>query len=68
MPTASKRPALGGLAYAAGFVISTAALHGLGLGIGFGAGSVGAPGLARALGGLTGLAGVVLDPRLRGPR
>ena len=53
-------PGLGGLAYAAGFVISTAALHGVGLALGFAAGSRQRPALARAMGGLTCLAGAVL--------
>ncbi|TPE53113.1 HupE/UreJ family protein [Amaricoccus solimangrovi] len=53
-------PALGGPAYAAGFVIATAALHGLGLGLGFAAGALGRPSLARTLGGLTAAAGLVL--------
>ena len=53
-------PGLGGLAYAAGFVISTAALHGLGLGIGLAAGRDARPGLTRALGGLACVAGLLL--------
>lgn len=53
-------PELGGAAYAAGFVVSTAALHGLGLALGFAAARVGQPAVTRALGGLTGLAGVAL--------
>ncbi|WP_299133264.1 HupE/UreJ family protein [uncultured Amaricoccus sp.] len=52
-------PALGGLPYAAGFVISTAALHGAGLAIGIVAGAR-RPMVARALGGLTCLAGLAL--------
>jgi urease accessory protein len=53
-------PTLGGTAYAAGFVISTVALHLLGLGLGLVAGSLGRPVFARALGGLAGLSGVAL--------
>jgi urease accessory protein len=49
-------PELGGLPYAAGFVLSTCALHALGLAVG----TLERPALARALGGLTCLAGVVL--------
>lgn len=48
-------PALGGLSYAAGFVLSTAALHGLG----FLAGRRGAV-LGRVLGGMTCVAGLAL--------
>jgi urease accessory protein len=50
-------PALGGLLYGAGFVAATAALHGLGLLLG---GNAGRPAVARALGGLTCLAGLAL--------
>ena len=46
-------PALGGAAYAAGFVLATVALHGVGL-------ALGRPGIVRALGGLTAVAGLVL--------
>lgn len=53
-------PALGGLPYAAGFVISTAGLHALGLGLGFLAGAFGRPAFARGLGGLTAAAGLFL--------
>lgn len=53
-------PALGGLPYAAGFVIATAILHGIGLGLGFAAGSLGKPAFARALGALTAAAGLAL--------
>jgi urease accessory protein len=49
-------PDLGGLRYAAGFVLSTAALHALG----FAAARARGASATRALGGLTGLAGVVL--------
>jgi len=47
-------PELGGLPYAAGFVLATASLHLLGLGIGFAIGSLGRPGVARVLGGVLG--------------
>ena len=50
-------PPLGGLRYALSFVLSTVALHGLGLAIGSAVGRR-APTLGRALGGLTCLAGV----------
>lgn len=53
-------PALGGLRYAAGFVIATSALHGAGLGLGFAAGALGRPAPVRALGALTAVAGLVL--------
>ncbi len=51
---------LGGLPYALGFVLATSILHGVGLGLGFGAGSLGRPALARGLGALTCLGGVLL--------
>ncbi len=50
-------PALGGAAYAAGFVLATAALHGLGLGLALG---LGRPAVVRGLGALTAVAGLVL--------
>lgn len=53
-------PALGGIAYGIGFVISTAALHAAGLMIGLAAGNTGHPAVARVLGGLTCLAGIGL--------
>ena len=53
-------PDLGGAAYAVGFVISTAALHVLGLATGLAAGRLGQPVFTRALGGLTGLAALAL--------
>lgn len=53
-------PALGGLGYAAGFVVATAGLHALGLGLGSLADTYGRPALARGLGGLTAAAGLVL--------
>lgn len=53
-------PELGGLPYAAGFVLATSALHGLGLALGFGAGALGRPALVRGLGVLTAIAGVAL--------
>ena len=53
-------PALGGFVYAAGFLVSTLALHGLGLALGFAAGSLRRSVVARAVGGLTCLAGTVL--------
>ena len=53
-------PALGGLPYAAGFVIATASLHGLGLALGFAAGGLGRPALVRGLGALTAVAGLAL--------
>lgn len=53
-------PELSGLPYAAGFVIATSALHLVGLGLGYLAGSLGRPAVARALGGLAGLAGIAL--------
>lgn len=53
-------PALGGSAYAAGFILATAALHGLGLALGFAAGNLGRPAFARALGGLACVAGAAL--------
>ena len=46
-------PALGGAAYAAGFVLATATLHGLGL-------ALGRPRIVRALGALTAVAGLAL--------
>lgn len=52
-------PALGGLAYGAGFVLATAGLHLVGLAAGALAGGR-LPALARALGGLTAAAGVFL--------
>jgi urease accessory protein len=52
-------PALGGLRYALGFVLSPVALHGLGLALGLVVGSR-VPALGRALGWLTCLAGVVV--------
>jgi urease accessory protein len=52
-------PALGGLPYAFGFVLSTVALHGLGLVLGLAARNRG-PVLGRALGGVTCLAGVAM--------
>lgn len=53
-------PALGGLPYIAGFAIATATLHALGLGLGLTALSLRRPAVARTLGGLTLLAGLVL--------
>lgn len=53
-------PELGGLAYATGFVASTVTLHLIGLGLGFTAASLQRPAMARALGGLTALAGIWL--------
>ncbi len=53
-------PGLGGLPYAAGFVIATCALHGIGLGLGFAAGALGRPAAARALGALTAAGGFLL--------
>ncbi len=53
-------PVQGGLTYAAGFVIATSGLHLLGLGAGLAAGGPRRLAFARALGGLTGLAGVAL--------
>jgi urease accessory protein len=53
-------PELGGLQHAAGFVLSTAALHALGVGFGFAASRARGASAARALGGLTCLAGFVL--------
>ncbi|MFO1140956.1 MAG: HupE/UreJ family protein [Amaricoccus sp.] len=53
-------PGLGGLPYAAGFVVATSMLHGVGLGLGFGVGSLGRPALARAMGALACLGGVAL--------
>ncbi len=53
-------PELGGLPYAAGFVIATASLHAIGLGLGFAAGALGRPALSRTLGALTAAAGVFL--------
>lgn len=49
-------PALGGLPYALGFVLTTAALHGTG----FLAGRLTSPVIPRVLGGLTALAGLAL--------
>ena len=53
-------PGLGGLAYAAGFVAATAALHGVGLALGSAAGSLGHPALARTMGAVACLGGVAL--------
>ena len=53
-------PALGGLAYAAGFVSATATLHALGLAIGFAAGRTDRPAIARAFGGLACVGGLFL--------
>lgn len=53
-------PALGALPYAAGFVLATAALHGVGLCLGLASGALGRTGLVRALGGLTCAAGLAL--------
>ncbi len=53
-------PGLGGIAYAAGFVISTAALHALGLAIGFAAGRADRPRVARAFGALACVGGLFL--------
>lgn len=53
-------PALGGLSYAAGFIVATAALHATGLGLGLAAATRGGPAVARVLGGLTVLAGFAL--------
>ena len=53
-------PGLGGLPYAAGFVVATSMLHGVGLALGFAAGSLGRPAFARAIGALACLGGVAL--------
>jgi urease accessory protein len=53
-------PELGGLTYAAGFLLATSALHLLGLGLGYLAGSPGRPAFARALGGAACATGVAL--------
>lgn len=53
-------PELGGLPYAAGFILATSALHGLGLALGFGTAAISRPGVTRALGGLTCAAGLAL--------
>ena len=53
-------PGLGGLPYAAGFVVATSILHGAGLALGFGVGSLGRPALARGMGALACLGGVAL--------
>jgi urease accessory protein len=53
-------PALGGLAYAAGFVVATVALHAAGLALGVTAGRLDRPAVGRALGGLACVAGAVL--------
>jgi len=53
-------PALGGLPYAAGFVVATSVLHGVGLALGHGAGALGRPAVVRALGALTAIAGLAL--------
>jgi len=53
-------PALGGLRYAAGFVVATSLLHAVGLGLGVLAGRTGRPGVGRGIGGLIGLAGVAM--------
>lgn len=53
-------PALGGLPYGAGFILSTLTLHLTGLGLGSAAASAQRPAVARTLGGLTTLAGVWL--------
>ena len=53
-------PELGGAPYAAGFVIATAILHGIGLALGFAGATLGRPALARTLGALTAAAGVAL--------
>lgn len=53
-------PAIGGLPYAAGFVISTVALIGAGLGLGTLANRLGRPSLARIAGALTATAGLAL--------
>lgn len=53
-------PDLGGLRYAAGFVLSTAALHALGLALGFAASRASGAPVTRALGGLTCVAGFAL--------
>jgi len=53
-------PALGGLAYAAGFLFATALLHGAGLALGSAAGSAGRPAFARGLGALACLGGLAL--------
>jgi urease accessory protein len=49
-------PALGGPLYALGFLVATAALHGLGLAVG----ALARPGVVRALGAVTCLAGLAL--------
>jgi urease accessory protein len=53
-------PALGGLAYAAGFVAATSLLHGAGLVLGAAAGSAGHPAVARGLGAVACLGGLAL--------
>lgn len=53
-------PALGGLPYVLGFVLSTATLHAVGLGLGFATARVRQPAVARALGGLACVAGAAL--------
>jgi urease accessory protein len=53
-------PALGGLPYAAGFVLATATLHALGLGLGLAAAALHKPVAARVLGGLAALAGLLV--------
>jgi urease accessory protein len=53
-------PALGGVRYAAGFVVATLLLHAAGVGLGLLAASAGRPAVARGLGGLIGLAGVAM--------
>jgi urease accessory protein len=56
----SEGPALGGLPYAIGFVVATAALHGVGLALGAGAGTFGRPAVVRALGAATAAGGLLL--------
>ena len=53
-------PALGGLRYAAGFVVATSLLHAVGLGLGLAGRTHGAAGGRRGIGGLIGLAGVAM--------
>lgn len=53
-------PEFGGWSYAAGFVVATSILHGLGLALGFGVGSLQRPLMARGLGALACLGGVAM--------
>ncbi len=53
-------PEFGGWTYAAGFVLATAILHGIGLALGFLGGSLGRPTLARGIGALACVGGFAM--------